>query len=468
MTASPHRVFIAHALALLLVLCSAFDVSAFEPAAFTPNVVDETGTLTPTQLETLNAHIQTLRERADLQAGIYLVRTTGDAEVEEAARVTFERWALGERGRDNGVLLLFALDDRRARIETGYGVEADVTDLHARRILDEVILPRFKEEAFAEGLTAGLFALGYVKTKDAFFLSPPGGVALNADALTAEPSPPFDAARGFRYWAVWAALLWLAPIPFRLRAQRRKGRGRLRLKALLGFEGAWFVRVFLTVNPGIFIFLSPLFLDPVLSATSAWLTTTDGRGVLLRWPPWWLALLLAPVALRVVGYGIGRARARARPNSNPVFALSRAETVRFLLGVERGSSAMARLVVAGVGGLLLAAAPLLPPSQEVTWLLGGMAGVVLLGLLAVEVGMVIRPLVSARAWRRGQARERLARIQNRVKRSRPIFGKTWTYHPPSSSSSSSSGSSGSRSSGSSFSSSSGGGRSGGGGASSGW
>jgi uncharacterized protein len=82
----------------------------------------------------------------------------GEALDEYALRVA-ETWAVGQGDRDNGALLLVARDDRKIRIEVGYGLEGRLTDLLAGRIIDNEITPRFKQGDFDGGISAGVDAM---------------------------------------------------------------------------------------------------------------------------------------------------------------------------------------------------------------------------------------------------------------------------------------------------------------------
>jgi uncharacterized protein len=82
----------------------------------------------------------------------------GEALDEYSLRVA-ETWGVGQKGRDNGALLLVARDDRKMRIEVGYGLEGRLTDLMAGRIVDNVIAPRFRQGDFDGGIVAGVDAM---------------------------------------------------------------------------------------------------------------------------------------------------------------------------------------------------------------------------------------------------------------------------------------------------------------------
>jgi len=87
------------------------------------------------------------------------VPTTGDDTVESYARRVFDTWQLGRTGVDDGILFLVAKEDRRLRIEVGYGLEGAVPDLLAGRIIREQVTPRFKVEDYAGGVVAGVESL---------------------------------------------------------------------------------------------------------------------------------------------------------------------------------------------------------------------------------------------------------------------------------------------------------------------
>ena len=87
------------------------------------------------------------------------VPTTEGEPIESYALRVAERWKLGQKGADNGLLLVVAAQDRRARIEVGYGLEGAVPDAVAKRVIDDVMVPRFRAGDFPGGLEAATQAL---------------------------------------------------------------------------------------------------------------------------------------------------------------------------------------------------------------------------------------------------------------------------------------------------------------------
>ncbi len=148
--------------ARLLFWCSmlliALPALAFTPPSFQGDVFDETNTLTADQQATLKTRIQELRSNDDIWAAVYVTQSLQGASIEEAAVTTFEKWALGEKGKDNGVLVIIAPNEHKMRIEVGYGLEGTLTDIFCKQIVDQVYKPAFRNGRFAEGVMNG-FAL---------------------------------------------------------------------------------------------------------------------------------------------------------------------------------------------------------------------------------------------------------------------------------------------------------------------
>lgn len=100
-----------------------------------------------------------LEEKTGAQLTTVIVDTIGDTTIEEYAVELFRKWGIGQKGKDNGVLLLVAIKDRVMRIEVGYGLEGAIPDGKAGRIRDEYIIPYFKQEDYSKGVYYGYLAL---------------------------------------------------------------------------------------------------------------------------------------------------------------------------------------------------------------------------------------------------------------------------------------------------------------------
>jgi len=119
-------------------------------------VTDLTGTLSPQQRSELESHIAAYEARRGSQIAVLLVPTTKPEEIEQYSIRVAEAWKIGRKGVDDGIILVVAKDDRRLRIEVGYGLEGVIPDALARRVIDERIVPRFREGDFYGGVRDGV------------------------------------------------------------------------------------------------------------------------------------------------------------------------------------------------------------------------------------------------------------------------------------------------------------------------
>jgi uncharacterized protein len=147
----------ARAIFLALLLCWTC-VAAAEVAVppLTGRVVDLTGTLSSADIAALSQRLKDLEARKGSQVAVLIVPTTQPETIEQFSIRVAEAWKIGRKKIDDGALLVIAKNDRKLRIEVGYGLEGGLTDLTARRIIDEVITPKFRTGDFAGGIAAGL------------------------------------------------------------------------------------------------------------------------------------------------------------------------------------------------------------------------------------------------------------------------------------------------------------------------
>lgn len=335
---------------------------AFEAPAFQGDVLDEVGILSDEDQQVLLQRIRDLRESNSIWAAVYVARSLQQDVIENAAVTTFEKWKLGQAGRDNGLLVLIVPSARQMRIEVGYGLEGFITDAFSKRVIDEIYKPAFREQRFVDGLMQGFEVMAKKASGEPML-----------EIQGSEASSDIDWSR--------------APFTFALTFGLNLLPGMLYLGALL----------------------------------------------------------------------YGRSQGRGEPGS-----LWQNVRIPLLFGALIGAFFGLFLAVFGAA---FAADP------EVTVILALMNGC-FASFIVIPFGLRARCYLSAAAYRRDQARERLVRIRKRSNKVREIFGVM--FDPKSVSVSDggtrrvSSGSSSSSSSRSSSSSSSGGGRSGGGGASGRW
>jgi uncharacterized protein len=109
-----------------------------------------------TQTEDLIAKVE---KETSSEIAVAIINSLEGVTVEEYAVKLFEKWGVGKKKEDNGVLLLVAIEDRKLRIEVGYGLEGTITDLEAGNIIDNVIVPKFKQNDYSTGVYDGVVAI---------------------------------------------------------------------------------------------------------------------------------------------------------------------------------------------------------------------------------------------------------------------------------------------------------------------
>ncbi len=145
-------------LAALGLLCAvgAVGQGLVEIPALSSPVTDLTGTLKPEESAALEAKLRAFEQAKGSQVAVLIVPTTQPEAIEQFAIRVAEAWKLGRKGVDDGAILLVAKDDRKLRIEVGYGLEGALPDATANRIIDEVIVPKFRAGDFHGGIDAGV------------------------------------------------------------------------------------------------------------------------------------------------------------------------------------------------------------------------------------------------------------------------------------------------------------------------
>ena len=122
-------------------------------------VTDLTATLDPAQVQGLDASLAAFEKGKGSQIAVLILPTTQPETIDQFSIRVAEVWKLGRKGVDDGVLLLIAKDDRKLRIEVGYGLEGALNDATAKRIVAEIISPAFKQGDFYGGIEAGVNAI---------------------------------------------------------------------------------------------------------------------------------------------------------------------------------------------------------------------------------------------------------------------------------------------------------------------
>jgi uncharacterized protein len=151
---------LAFALALLVAAIPAVDGAALTiPPAPTRRINDFAGALSPAERDRLEAKLAERERTSRNQVVVALFRSLEGESLEDFSIRLAEQWKIGQKGLDNGVIFLIFLQDRKMRIEVGYGLEPTLTDAIASSILSQVVAPRFREGKIADGIEAGLDAI---------------------------------------------------------------------------------------------------------------------------------------------------------------------------------------------------------------------------------------------------------------------------------------------------------------------
>ena len=147
----------ARALIVALLMCWASAAAAdVAVPPLTGRVVDLTGTLSSGDVDRLTQTLKNLEARKGSQIAVLIVPTTQPETIEQYSIRVAEAWKIGRKKIDDGALLVIAKNDRKLRIEVGYGLEGALTDVTAKRIIDEIITPKFRSGDFAGGISAGV------------------------------------------------------------------------------------------------------------------------------------------------------------------------------------------------------------------------------------------------------------------------------------------------------------------------
>lgn len=121
-------------------------------------VTDLTSTLTSSDINSLETKLKSFEETKGSQIAVLIVPTTQPEEIEQYAIRVVDEWKLGREGIDDGVLILVAKGDRKVRVEVGYGLEGAIPDIYAKRIVENIILPDFRNGQFDAGIEEGVNA----------------------------------------------------------------------------------------------------------------------------------------------------------------------------------------------------------------------------------------------------------------------------------------------------------------------
>ena len=152
---------------LILALFAIAPALAVTFPTLTGRVVDQANIIQSGTRAAIEQKLADLEEKSGIQLVVATVNSLEGQEIEPYANELFRKWALGEKQKNNGVLLLVAPNEHRVRIEVGYGLEGTLTDALSKVIISNAMTPRFKAGNFGEGISRGVDDIITVLTTDA-------------------------------------------------------------------------------------------------------------------------------------------------------------------------------------------------------------------------------------------------------------------------------------------------------------
>src|SRR6266566_9242813 len=153
--------------AIVVPLCATLTALAANPPELTGRIVDQADIIPAATRSTIEPKLADLEAKSGIQLVVATVGSLEGLEIEPYANELFRSWKLGEKTKNNGVLLLVAPNQRKVRIEVGYGLEGTLTDALAKVIIANAITPRFKAGDFGDGISRGVDDIITVLTTDA-------------------------------------------------------------------------------------------------------------------------------------------------------------------------------------------------------------------------------------------------------------------------------------------------------------
>nr|WP_224053212.1 TPM domain-containing protein [Moraxella osloensis] len=145
-------------------------------------VIDEAKILSAIDKQAIETKLRSLNDRGLAQAAVVIVPTTNGEDIFDYSMKVADRWKLGKKDTDQGLLMVVAVNDRKMYILTGYGLEGTLPDAVAKRIISDDITPRFKQGDYAGGITAGINRIEERLTTDPAILKQADANRVNTNA----------------------------------------------------------------------------------------------------------------------------------------------------------------------------------------------------------------------------------------------------------------------------------------------
>lgn len=127
-------------------------------------VTDPSAILSTTARDSINAILGRLEKSTGIETAVVMLPSIGDEDIFDFGHELFRKWGIGKKKSDNGLLILFVMDQKKVRFTTGYGIEGTMTDAMSKRIQTTIMIPRFKKGNWDGGMVSGVRAVA--KTLD--------------------------------------------------------------------------------------------------------------------------------------------------------------------------------------------------------------------------------------------------------------------------------------------------------------
>jgi uncharacterized protein len=226
------RTFLLAVFAVFAFVCAAGAEPTFP--ALTDRIVDQAGLLDPAARSRLEAKLQDLEAKTSTQLVVVTLPSLDGYDIADYGYQLGRRWGIGQKGKNNGALLIVAPNERRVRIEVGYGLEGTLTDAVSRLIIDQAILPRFRVKDFSGGIERGVDDVVQVLSGDAD----------DFKRRAAERDSRPQGGEGFGLFTIvlFILIIWLFIYLQRAQQQQAAGRRRSRWGPIIvggGAPGGW-------------------------------------------------------------------------------------------------------------------------------------------------------------------------------------------------------------------------------------
>lgn len=201
---------------LLAVFASVAHADPFVVPPLNARVIDPAHRLTASEASQIDETLAGFRQRTGVPIVVFIPASLAGNTIEDVAYQTFNTWKLGDKGKDNGVLIVIAMDERRARIEVGDGLGGVLTDLQANDIIRLKMAPLLAQGQLLPAIDAGYIAIAQAIEKDPAYVQPKGRTATQPGGGATSQGAP---------WLMYGVIGLIVILFLLFRGRGRRGRG---------------------------------------------------------------------------------------------------------------------------------------------------------------------------------------------------------------------------------------------------